>query len=120
VKPSNVRGVITGIFLHRNAPRQEIDMEFLGKDTNKLLVNVYYNPGEEGTKLEYGYRGTPVLIDLGFDASSEFHRYEIEWRSDWIRWLVDERLVYERLMWEPTPIRRCSSTSTYGIPGRRT
>lgn len=104
VRPSNVRGLITGIFLHRNAPRQEIDIELLGEDTTKLLVNVYYNPGEEGTKLEYGYRGAPVLIDLGFDASSEFHRYEIEWCSDSIRWRVDERLVHERLMWEPTPI----------------
>ena len=104
VRPSNVSGLITGIFLHRNAPRQEIDLEFLGKDTTKLLVNVYYNPGSEGTKLEYGYRGTPALIDLGFDTTSEFHRYEIEWCSDFIRWRVDGRLVHERVMWEPTPI----------------
>ena len=104
VRPSNVPGLITGIFLHRNAPRQEIDLEFLGKDTTKLLVNVYYNPGDEGTKLEYGYRGTPALIDLGFDATSEFHRYEIEWCSDSICWRVDRRLVHERVMWEPTPI----------------
>ena len=104
VRPSNVSGLITGIFLHRNAPRQEIDLEFLGKDKTKLLVNVYYNPGGEGTKLEYGYRGTPTLIDLGFDTTSEFHRYEIEWCSDFIRWRVDGRLVHERVMWEPTPI----------------
>ena len=104
VRPSNVPGLITGIFLHRNAPRQEIDLEFLGRDTTKVLVNVYYNPGGEGTKLEYGYRGTPALVDLGFDASSEFHRYEIEWCSDFIRWRVDGRLVHERVMWGPTPI----------------
>ena len=67
-------------------------------------MNVYYNPGAEGTKLEYGYRGTPALIDLGFDAASEFHRYEIEWRANLIRWRVDGRLVHERVMWEPTPI----------------
>ena len=104
MRPSNVPGLITGIFLHRNAPRQEIDLEFVGKDTTKLLVNVYYNPGDEGTKLEYGYRGTPALIDLGFDASSDFHRYEIEWCCDCIRWRVDGQLVHERAMWEPTPI----------------
>ena len=104
VKPSNVPGLITGIFLHRNAPRQEIDLEFLGKDTTKLLTNVYYNPGDEGTKLEYGYRGTPALIDLGFDAASDFHRYEIEWCCDFIRWRVDGQLVHERVMWAPTPI----------------
>ena len=104
VRPSNISGLITGIFLHRNAPRQEIDLEFLGKDTTKVLANVYYNPGDEGTKLEYGYRGTPALIDLGFDATLEFHRYEIEWCSDFIRWRVDGRLIHERVMWEPTPI----------------
>ena len=104
LRPSNVPGVITGMFLHRNAPRQEIDLEFLGKDTTSLLVNVYYNPGVEGTKLEYGYRGTPMLIELGFDAASEFHQYEIEWCSDYILWRVDGRLVCKREMWEPTPV----------------
>ncbi len=104
LRPSNVPGLITGVFLHRNAPRQEIDLEFLGKDRTKLLVNVYYNPGDVGAKLEYGYRGTPALIDLGFDATVEFHRYEIEWWSDLIRWHVDGRIVHERVMWDPTPI----------------
>lgn len=104
VKPARARGIITGIFLHRNTPRQEIDIEFLGKDPTKMLVNVYYNPGQEGTKLEYGYRGTPAVVDLDFDASENFHRYEIEWRSDAIRWRVDGRLVHKRVDWNPTPI----------------
>jgi len=77
------------MFLHRNGPRQEIDIEFLRKDTSKMLVNVFYNPGAESTKLEYGYRGTPTLIDLGFDAADSFHSYEIDWQPDTIRWLVD-------------------------------
>jgi GR25 family glycosyltransferase involved in LPS biosynthesis len=104
IKPARVRGLITGMFLHRNAPRQEIDIEFLGKDPTKMLVNVYYNPGQPGTKLEYGYRGVPAVIDLGFDASEDFHRYEIEWRSDAIRWRVDGQLVHKRVNWSPTPI----------------
>jgi GR25 family glycosyltransferase involved in LPS biosynthesis len=104
LRPSNVPGLITGIFLYRNGPRQEIDIEFLGKDTTKMLVNVYFNPGAEGTKLEYGYRGTPTLIDLGFDATQEFHRYEIEWHPYVIRWRVDKKLVHERVLWNPTPI----------------
>ena len=54
--------------------------------------------------MEYGYRGTPVLIDLGFDASDAFHRYEIEWNPSSIRWCVDGRLAYERVIWDPTPI----------------
>ncbi len=104
VRPANVPGLITGVFLHRNSPRQEIDIEFLGKDTTKILINVYYNPGSEGARMEYGYRGTPALIDLGFDASKDFHRYEIEWCATAIRWRVDGRLAYERVNWDPTPI----------------
>lgn len=104
VRPSSVTGLITGMFLHRNSPRQEIDIEFLGKDTTKMLVNVYYNPGEDGAKLEFGYRGAPVLINLGFDAAKDFHRYEIEWCANFIRWRVDERLVHERFDWNPTPV----------------
>ena len=104
IRPANAPGVITGVFLHRNSPRQEIDIEFLGKDTTKMLVNVYYNPGSDGARFEYGYRGAPVLIELGFDASEDFHRYRIEWSAAAIRWFVDDRLVHERFNWEPTPI----------------
>jgi hypothetical protein len=104
LRPSGVTGVVTGVFLHRNGPRQEIDIEFLGKDTTTMLVNVFYNPGPEGTRLEYGYRGTPTLIDLGFDAADDFHTYEIDWQPGAIRWLVDGEAVYERAPWNPTPI----------------
>jgi hypothetical protein len=102
VRPSGSTGVITGVFLHRNSPRQEIDIEFLGRDTRRMLVNVFYNPGVDGTKMEYGYRGTPTLIDLGFDASKDFHQYEIEWRPNSICWRVDGHVVYERVNWDPT------------------
>lgn len=104
IRPVNIPGLITGMFLHRNSPHQEIDFEFLGKDTSRVLINVFYNPGNAGAKLEYGYRGTPVLINLGFDASKEFHLYEIEWSTHRIRWIVDGHLKYERVLWNPTPI----------------
>jgi beta-glucanase (GH16 family) len=104
IKPSNVSGVITGVFLHRNSPRQEIDIEFPGKDTTKILLNVYYNPGSDGAMFDYGYRGTPVLLDLGFDASEAFHSYKIDWSPTSIKWFVDGRLVHERFNWDPTPI----------------
>ncbi len=104
LKPPRVPGLVTGIFLHRDTPRQEIDIEFLGNAPTKLLLNVYFNPGMEGTKLEFGYRGTPTLIDLGFDATADFHRYEIEWEPHIIRWRVDGLLVHERCEWNPTPI----------------
>lgn len=104
LKPSNCNGVITGVFLHRNSPHQEIDIEFLGNDTTTIMINVFYNPGGRGTRLEYGYRGTPVKIPLGFDASKDFHEYEINWQENFIEWKVDKRLIYKRVLWNPTPI----------------
>jgi beta-glucanase (GH16 family) len=121
LRPSDVPGLITGLFLHRNGPRQEIDIEILGRDTTKMLVNVFYNPGPEGTKLEYGYRGTPTEIDLGFDASADFHLYEIEWQPNTVTWKVDGVAVYRRALWNPTPflIVRSNSTSISGTHGQR-
>jgi beta-glucanase (GH16 family) len=103
-KPIKVPGVISSFFLYRFDPWQEIDAEFLGSDTSKLLVNVYFNPGQEGDLYNYGLRGTPVLINLGFDASLDFHRYAIEWERNEIRWFVDNRLVHVRKNNYPTPI----------------
>jgi GR25 family glycosyltransferase involved in LPS biosynthesis len=97
-------GVVTGLFLHRNAPRQEIDIEILGHRPTEMLVNVFFNPGNPGTRLETGYYGTPVRIPLGFDSTQGFHRYEIDWAADYIQWRVDGRLVHERSQWTPTPI----------------
>lgn len=104
IQASNVPGVVTGIFLHRNSPRQEIDIEIAGNRSNRLLVNVFYNPGDEGANFDYGYRGAPTYIELGFDASKECHCFTIEWSPCEIRWLVDDKLVHRRGIWDPTPI----------------
>jgi endo-1,3-1,4-beta-glycanase ExoK len=104
LQATNVRGLVTGFFLHRDSPRQEIDVEILGNRPDKLLVNVFYNPGTDGAKFDYGYRGTPTIIDLGFDASKAVHQFAIEWEPCEIRWLVDGKLVHCRATWDPTPI----------------
>lgn len=104
LRPPKVSGLVTGVFLHRDSPRQEIDIEFLGNAPNKMLANVFYNPGSEGDRFDYGYRGSPCLIDLGFDYSSDFHEYSLEWSRDEIRWLVDGHIVHARSNWSPTPI----------------
>jgi len=104
LKPTKADGVITAFFLHRNDPWQEIDLEFLGRDTGKLLTNVYFNPGEEGSSLNYGNRGTPILLELPFDAAEAYHHYAIEWEPHEVRWFVDYRLVHARGAWEPTPV----------------
>jgi GR25 family glycosyltransferase involved in LPS biosynthesis len=104
LRPPRVGGVVTGVFLHRDSPRQEIDIEFVGRHPRHMLTNVYYNPGGDGARYDYGFRGTPILVELGFDATADFHSYAIEWSPDQICWFVDGRLVHRRVNWDPTPI----------------
>jgi GR25 family glycosyltransferase involved in LPS biosynthesis len=104
IQATNVPGVVTGFFLHRNSPRQEIDIEIAGNRPDRLMVNVFFNPGGEGANFDYGYRGAPTCIDLGFDASREIHRFTIEWSQNEIIWKVDGRIVHKRVVWDPTPI----------------
>jgi GR25 family glycosyltransferase involved in LPS biosynthesis len=101
-------GLITGFFLHRDTPRQEIDIEFAGGDPRRMLANVYFNPGDDGTAMDFGYRGSPFRIDLGFDATADFHLYAIDWRPDRVTWLIDGSIVHERVGWDPTPIPHLS------------
>lgn len=104
MRATNVPGMVSGFFLHRDLPRQEIDVEITGNRPDQMLANVFFNPGYDGAKFDYGYRGTPFAIELGFDASEAFHTYVIEWAPDEIRWFVDDHLVHRRVLWDPTPI----------------
>jgi GR25 family glycosyltransferase involved in LPS biosynthesis len=101
-------GLITGFFLHRGSPRQEIDIEFAGCDPRRMLTNVFFNPGDDGAAMAFGYRGSPCWIDLGFDATGDFHEYAIDWRADRLTWIVDGKIVHERASWDPTPIPHLS------------
>jgi beta-glucanase (GH16 family) len=38
-------GLVNGLFLQRDSPRQEIDVELPGGDLQSMLVNIYFNPG---------------------------------------------------------------------------
>lgn len=82
-------GVVTGFFTytgpHFGKPHDEIDFEFLGKSPRQVQLNYYTD----------GVGGHETMIDLGFDASEDFHSYAFEWRPDAIRWFVDGRLVHE-------------------------
>ena len=62
----------------------EIDIEFLGKDTTKVQFNYYDN----------GVGGHEYVYDLGFDSSEDFHDYGFKWEADRIIWFVDFRPVY--------------------------
>lgn len=104
IKAASGVGIVTGLFLYRDAPRQEIDIELVGGDPRRMLVNVYFNPGDEGASLSFGYRGSPCRIELDFDVTLDFHQYAIDWRPGRIAWSVDGRVVHERVGWDPTPL----------------
>ncbi|MFN0012205.1 MAG: family 16 glycosylhydrolase [Phycisphaerales bacterium] len=104
IRAARGSGLVTGFFLHRDSPRQEIDIELPGGDPRSMLINVYFNPGDDGATMSFGYRGSPCRIDLGFDATLDFHLYGIDWRPGRIAWSVDGRIVQERVGWNPTPL----------------
>ena len=66
-------------------PHDEIDIEFLGKDTTKVQFNFFVN----------GVGGNEYMYDLGFDAAKEYHEYGFRWTEDSITWFVDDKPVYK-------------------------
>ncbi len=88
MKPIKNNGVVSSMFTYTGPsdsnPWDEIDIEFLGKDTTKVQFN-YYTDGQGGH--EY-------LCDLGFDAAEDFHTYGFRWEKDKITWYVDGKEVY--------------------------
>ncbi|WP_083461206.1 beta-glucanase [Cellulosilyticum ruminicola] len=88
MKPIKNIGVVSSFFTYTgpsdNNPWDEIDIEFLGKDTTKVQFNYFTN----------GVGEHEYLYDLGFDASEGFHEYGFEWQPEAITWYVDGKPVY--------------------------
>lgn len=88
MKPVRNDGVVTSFFTYTGPSDgtnwDEIDIEFLGKDTTKVQFNYYTN----------GVGGHEYVYNLGFDASQGFHTYGFYWASDYIAWYVDGNEVY--------------------------
>lgn len=88
MKPSNLEGTASTFFLYTGEsdhnPHDEIDFEFLGKDTTKVQLNYFTS----------GVGGNEKLIDLGFDAAEDYHFYSIYWDETRIVWYVDYNPVY--------------------------
>lgn len=88
MKPSNVSGVCSTFFTYTGAtednPHDEIDIEFMGKDTTKVQFNYFVN----------GVGNHEIIYDLGFDASEEYHQYGFKWTETEIVWYVDLKPVH--------------------------
>ena len=88
MKPIKNDGVVSSFFTYTGPsdsnPWDEIDIEFLGKDTTIVQFNYFTN-----SKGEHEY-----IHKLGFDASEDFHTYAFEWHEDKIVWYVDGTEVH--------------------------
>lgn len=88
MKPIKNEGVVSSFFTYTGPsdsnPWDEIDIEFLGKDTTIIQFNYFTN----------GVGGNEFFYELGFDASEEFHVYGFEWLEDKITWYVDGVAVH--------------------------
>ncbi len=82
-------GVITGFFTHTGPyfkdPHDEIDFEFLGKNSDEVQFNIYRDGKPMGGE----------TLKLGYDASEEFHLYAFEWSPSRITWFIDNEKVFE-------------------------
>lgn len=89
MKPIKNVGVVSSFFTYTGPsdgnPWDEIDIEFLGKDTTKVQFNYFTN----------GKGNHEKLYDLGYDASESFHTYGFRWAKDSITWYVDGKEVHK-------------------------
>jgi len=96
MKPAKHNGVVSSFFTYTgpsdNNPWDEIDIEFLGKDTTKVQFNYFTN----------GVGNHEYLYNLGYDASKEFHTYAFDWDPTYIAWFVDGKEVHRVIADIPT------------------
>lgn len=95
MKAIKKEGVVSSFFTYigMGGGQDEIDIEFLGKDTTLVQFNHFLN----------GRGGHEKLYDLGFDASEAFHEYGFKWEQGRITYFVDGKGVYTTT--EEIPVR---------------
>ncbi|KAJ1952071.1 hypothetical protein GGI12_006339, partial [Dipsacomyces acuminosporus] len=94
-------GVVSSLLLAGPAPSDEIDWEWVGKDT-KTAQSMYFVKGTRVDKLPE-YFHTPGSFPA--DMSTSFHNYAIELNPDSVKWYIDD--------WRT---RTLSRTSGAGFP----
>lgn len=88
MQPARGAGVVTGFFTYTGTyygtRHDEIDIEFLGRDTTKMHA-AWFVDGQLTNK----------FIDLGFDAADRPRRYAFDWLPGRLRWYAEGVLVFE-------------------------
>lgn len=88
MRPARGTGLVSSFFTYTGSwfgdPHDEVDIEFLGKDTTKVFFNYF----------RQGRRGAHATIDLPFDAADADRLYAFEWTPDGITWFIEGVPVY--------------------------
>ena len=88
MQPAKGSGLVSAFFTYTGPyagdPHDEIDIEFLGKDTTKVHFNYFRN----------GRKGNFASFDLPFDAAEAPHLYAFEWTPGGLTWFVDGEAYY--------------------------
>lgn len=89
MQPARGHGLISSFYTytgpHFGDPHHEIDIEFLGRDTTEVQLNIFV----EGRPLRPAPR-----IDLGFDAADRPRLYGFDWLPDAVIWRIDGAEVF--------------------------
>ena len=90
MRPAKASGTVSAFFNYVGASgdskgQDEIDIEFLGKDTRAVQLNYFVNGKGDHAK----------MVPLGFDASTSVESYAYEWLPGSIRWFINGKLVHE-------------------------
>lgn len=113
MRPAKGSGLVSAFFTytgeHFGDPHDEIDIEFVGYETDVVELNYFRN----------GKTGKYAHIKLPFDAAEADHLYAFDWTPEGISWYVDGKLIYKTAEGDPqvprTPGRIHFSNWT-GIP----
>jgi endo-1,3-1,4-beta-glycanase ExoK len=95
LQPAADSGTVSAFFTYTGPyfgdPHDEIDIEFLGRDTTRIHFNYFRN----------GRTGRSATFDLPFDASDKARLYAFEWSPDGIIWFVEDSPYYATLPDDP-------------------
>jgi endo-1,3-1,4-beta-glycanase ExoK len=92
-------GVVSGLVLfytpYPNCDWNEIDIEHLGNSSNTSQLNCMVYTGTPATSCTTSVTPTqePQVVNLGSDAESAFHQYDIEWTPAGVKFFIDGTLL---------------------------
>ncbi len=79
--PKMVPGAVFGMFTYRadweSQPWVEFDFEFVGSDTTKVQLNIHMEDASSRHISLAEAKGSPVIVDLGFDASQGMNTFDV-------------------------------------------